>query len=86
MSLYDEYLSEIADREAEGLHPKPVDGADLLAEIVGHIEDADSPHRDDCLQFFIYNVLPGTTSAAGLKAQVLKRHHRRRPDGRRDLL
>ena len=72
MSLYDDYLSEIADRESHGLHPKPVDGADLLAEIVDHMEDADSPHRADCLDFFITNVLPGTTSAAGLKAQVLK--------------
>jgi len=72
MSLYDEYLSEIEDRKAHGLHPKPIDGADLLAEIVEHMEDADSGHRDDCLEFFLANVLPGTTSAAGLKAQVLK--------------
>ncbi|MEM9519483.1 MAG: bifunctional aconitate hydratase 2/2-methylisocitrate dehydratase [Actinomycetota bacterium] len=72
MSLYDDYLSQIADRELHGLHPKPVDGADLLAEIVEHIDDSDSEHRADCVDFFIYNVLPGTTSAAGLKAQVLK--------------
>ena len=72
MSLYDEYLSEIEDRKAHGLHPKPVDGADLLAEIVEHVENPDSAHHDDCVQFFVFNVLPGTTSAAGLKAQVLK--------------
>ena len=72
MSLYDEYLSEIEERKDQGLHPKPVDGADLLAEIIGHIEDAGSEHRADCLDFFITNVLPGTTSAAGLKAQFLK--------------
>ncbi len=72
MSLYDDYLSEIEERKAEGLHPKPVDGADLLAEIVAHVSDADSPHHGDCVQFFLTNVLPGTTSAAGLKAQVLK--------------
>ncbi|MGB1505646.1 MAG: aconitase family protein, partial [Acidimicrobiales bacterium] len=72
MTLYDEYLSESADRALHGLHPKPVDGADLLAEIVGHMEDADSEHRADCLDFFVFNVLPGTTSAAGLKATVLK--------------
>ena len=72
MSLYDDYLRQIEDRKAHGLHPKPVDGADLLGEIVAHMEDADSPHRADCLDFFITNVLPGTTSAAGLKAQVLK--------------
>ncbi|MEM9466259.1 MAG: aconitase family protein, partial [Actinomycetota bacterium] len=72
MSLYDDYLHEIEGRKAHDLHPKPVDGADLLAEIVAHMEDADSPHRADCLDFFVFNVLPGTTSAAGLKAQVLK--------------
>ena len=72
MSLYAAYLNEIEERKADGLHPKPIDGADLLAEVVGHIEDAGSEHRDDCLQFFIYNVLPGTTSAAVLKARVLK--------------
>lgn len=72
MSLYAAYLNEIEERKAEGLHPKPIDGADLLAEVVAHIEDEDSEHRDDCVQFFITNVLPGTTSAAVLKAQVLK--------------
>ena len=72
MSLYDEYLSEITDRQAHGLHPKPVDSADLLAEIVGYMQDDGSEHRAQCLDFFVYNVLPGTTSAAGLKAQVLK--------------
>ncbi|MEM8924143.1 MAG: bifunctional aconitate hydratase 2/2-methylisocitrate dehydratase [Actinomycetota bacterium] len=72
MSLYAEYLEDIAQRKEQQLHPKPVDGADLLAEIIGHIQDPASEHRDDCLQFFIYNVLPGTTSAAGLKAQFLK--------------
>ena len=72
MSLYDDYLNEIKDRKAHGLHPKPIDGADLLTEIVVHMSDPDSPHRADCLDFFVSNVLPGTTSAAGLKAAVLK--------------
>ncbi|MEM9132590.1 MAG: aconitase family protein, partial [Actinomycetota bacterium] len=71
MSLYAEYLAEIEERKGQQLHPKPVDGADLLAEIIEHIRDPASEHRDDCLQFFIYNVLPGTTSAAGLKARFL---------------
>ena len=72
MSLYDDYLNEIKDRKAHGLHPKPIDGADLLTEIVAHMADPDSAHRTDCLDFFVFNVLPGTTSAAGLKAAVLK--------------
>ena len=72
MSLYDDYLNEIEDRKAHGLHPKPIDGASLLTEIVAHMSNPDSAHRTDCLDFFVYNVLPGTTSAAGLKAAVLK--------------
>ena len=72
MTLYDEYLTEIEQRKEDGLHAKPVDGADLLAEIIGHIEDADSEHRDDCLRFFRTNVLPGTTAAADLKAAFLQ--------------
>ena len=67
----DDYLNEIKDRKAHGLHPKPIDGADLLTEIV-RISDPNSAHRTDCLDFFVFNVLPGTTSAAGLKAAVLK--------------
>ena len=31
---YPEYLQEIQDREAQGLSPKPIDGADLIAEII----------------------------------------------------
>ena len=72
MSKYDDYLAEIAERKEQGLHPKPIDGADLLAEIIYQIKDAANPHREQSLDFFIYNVLPGTTSAAGIKAQFLK--------------
>ena len=72
MSLYSEYLQEIADRKTDGLHPKPIDGAELLAEIVEQIKDAANEHRADSLQFLIYNTLPGTTGAAGVKAKFLK--------------
>jgi aconitate hydratase 2/2-methylisocitrate dehydratase len=73
MSLYTDYLKEIELREKElGLHPKPIDSADLLAEIIEQIKDTAHEHRADSLQFFIYNILPGTTSAAGVKAKFLK--------------
>ena len=72
MSLYTEYLQEIADRKADGLHPKPIDNAELLTEIVAQIKDANNEHRADSLQFLIYNTLPGTTGAAGVKAKFLK--------------
>ena len=72
MSLYTEYLQEIADRKTDGLHPKPIDSAELLTEIVAQIKDANNEHRADSLQFLIYNTLPGTTGAAGVKAKFLK--------------
>ncbi|MGI9438901.1 MAG: bifunctional aconitate hydratase 2/2-methylisocitrate dehydratase, partial [Parvibaculales bacterium] len=72
MSLYDAYLENIEAREKQGLNPKPIDDADLLAEIIAQIKQPDSPHRAQSLQFFIYNTLPGTTSAAGEKAAFLK--------------
>jgi len=72
MSLYTDYIKEIEDRKIQGLHPKPIDGADLLSEIISQIKDVNHPHREDSLKFFIYNTLPGTTSAAGVKAKFLK--------------
>lgn len=72
MSLYSKYLEEIEIRKAQNLHPKPIEDADLLSEIIEQIKDLDHAHRKDSLNFFIYNVVPGTTSAAGVKAQFLK--------------
>ena len=72
MSLYSEYLQEIEERKGQDLHPKPIDGAELLGEIIAQIKDVSNEHRADSLNFFIYNVLPGTTSAAGIKAEFLK--------------
>ncbi len=72
MNTYKDYLKEIEERKAQGLHPKPIDGAELLSEIIAQIKDSDNEYREDSLKFFIYNVLPGTTSAAGVKAKFLK--------------
>lgn len=72
MSLYSAYLQEIEDRKGEGLHPKPIDDASLLSEVIDQIKDPSHPEREASLNFFVYNVLPGTTSAAGVKAQFLK--------------
>ncbi len=72
MSHYSEYLEEIESRKAEDLHPKPIDGAELLTEIIEQIKDESNEHRADSLQFLIYNTLPGTTAAAGVKAAFLK--------------
>jgi len=72
MGLYTDYLNEIETRKADGLHPKPIDDGALVAELVSQIKDTGNEHRADSLKFFIYNTLPGTTSAAGVKAKFLK--------------
>ena len=72
MSLYTDYLNEIEERKSQNLNPKPIEDGALLNEIISQIKDVDNEHRDGSLQFFIYNTLPGTTSAAGEKAQFLK--------------
>lgn len=72
MNTYQEYIQEIEERKTQGLHPKPIDGAELVIEIVEQIKDLDNANREDSLKFFIYNTLPGTTSAAGEKAKFLK--------------
>ena len=73
MSLYSDYLDQIAVRKTQGLHPQPIEDAALVEALIAQIEVADHEHRADSLKFFIYNTLPGTTSAAGVKAQFLKR-------------
>ncbi len=72
MNTYLDYLKEIEERKEQGLHPKPIDGSELLSNIISQIKDVDNKHREESLNFFIYNVLPGTTSAAGVKAKFLK--------------
>ena len=72
MSLYDEYLTEIEARKQQGLSPKPIEYGALVAELIAHIKDTANPHRKDSLKYLIYNTLPGTTSAAGVKAAFLK--------------
>ena len=72
MSAYLEYLNEIEERKGQDLDPKPIDSAELLSEVIEQIKDPSHEHRKDSLNFFIYNVLPGTTSAAVVKAKFLK--------------
>ena len=72
MNLYQDYLNEIEERKSQGLHPKPIDGADLLSEIITQIKDVNNIERENSLKMFIYNTLPGTTSAAGVKSEFLK--------------
>jgi aconitate hydratase 2/2-methylisocitrate dehydratase len=72
MSLYADYLNEIEIRKGQGLAPKPIEDGALTSEIIAQIKDTGNEHRTASLDFFIYNTLPGTTSAAGKKAEFLK--------------
>ncbi len=72
MNLYTEYLSEIETRKEKGLNPKPIEDAALVEDLIAQIRDVDHEHRAASLDFFIYNTLPGTTSAASAKSAFLK--------------
>tara|TARA_A100001011_G_scaffold400131_1_gene512589 strand:+ start:74 stop:2863 length:2790 start_codon:yes stop_codon:yes gene_type:complete len=72
MSLYDAYLNEITERDKIGLSPKPIDNGDLTSEIISKIKNKKNKERDNALNLLIYNTLPGTTSAARVKADFLK--------------
>ena len=72
MSLYTDYLEQIETRKTQGLQPKPIEEAGLVEELIAQIKDLSNEHRSDSLNFFIFNTLPGTTSAAGVKARFLK--------------
>lgn len=72
MNIYEDYIKEIEERKGQGLNPKPIDDAELLSAIIEQIKDLENKHRVDSLNFFIYNVVPGTTSAADVKAKFLK--------------
>lgn len=72
MSLYTEYSNEIEARKSQGLNPKPIEDGALLSEIISQIKDVNNEHREESVKFFIYNTIPGTTSAASVKAKFLK--------------
>ena len=73
MNRYLQYLKEIKERKINGLNEKPIDDKHLLEEIINIIQEKNNIHRKDAIHFFIYNVLPGTTSAASIKSNFLKK-------------
>ena len=73
MASYIQYLEENKQRSNLGLSPKPIDSESLINEVITQVLDLDSKHRKDALEFLIYNVLPGTTGAAYVKARFLKK-------------
>ena len=72
MNLYKAYLEEIEKRKSQALKPKPIDNGPMVEQLISQIIDNESPYRKESLDFFIYNIIPGTTSAALVKAKFLK--------------
>ena len=72
MNLFDAYLDEIKKRKQQGLGAKPIDNGELAREIITHVKSTSSEHHDQCVDFLIFNMLPGTTKAASEKAEFLK--------------
>ena len=68
MKIYKEYLNEIEERKVQNLNPKPIDGSELLSEVILQIKDLSSPDRKDSLDFFIfltYSPWPGDIPPLG---------------------
>ena len=72
MNEYSKYLEEIEERKSSGLNPKPIDDGNLVKDIINIIKDKKNKNHKNSLNFFIYNVLPGTTPAAKVKSEFLK--------------
>ena len=72
MNFYTDYLDKISQRTKRGLKPEPIADGELANELISQIKDPKHEQRAASLEFFIYNILPGTTSAAGVKAQFLR--------------
>jgi aconitate hydratase 2/2-methylisocitrate dehydratase len=51
MNIYQDYIQEIEERKTQGLHPKPIDSAELLSAIIEQIKDTANEHRADSLNF-----------------------------------
>ena len=73
MDLFQEYLNEIVIRKKNGLHPKPINESNLTIQIINQILEKNNKYREESLNFLIYNILPGTTPAAEVKAKFLEK-------------
>ena len=72
MELIEKYFKEIEDRKPQGLSAKPIESGRLVKELIQEIKSMNSLNRTKALNLIIYNVLPGTTSAALQKALFLQ--------------
>ena len=75
MNFYTAYLDEISKRKKRDLEAEPIADGDLTTEIISLIKNTQHEKREAALGFFIYNILPGSTSAADVKAKFLKKNN-----------
>ena len=72
----DQLISINAQIFATGTDKKNLDNLPIfepgLKEIISQIKDENNIHRNDSLNFLIYNTIPGTTTAAVVKSKFLK--------------
>ena len=52
MNIYQDYIQKSKKEKHRGLHPKPIDSAELLSAIIEQIKDTANEHRADSLNFF----------------------------------
>ena len=48
-NIYQENINEIEERKQQGLHPQPIDSAELLDEIINQIKDINNTERENCI-------------------------------------
>ena len=48
MSLYTDYLQQIESRKDQGLHPKPIEDAALVEELIAQIKDLQNENEIIC--------------------------------------
>ena len=44
MNSYNNYQDQILERKSEGLNPLPIDGADLMSDVIEQIKDEGHEH------------------------------------------
>ena len=69
---YHEKVEKLSHNSVQSDQSLSILNAEISHEIIDIIKDVNSVHRDDSLRFLVYNTLPGTTGAAGVKAQFLR--------------
>ena len=76
LNLYKAYIKEIEERKGQGLHPKPIDSAELLSEIIAQIKEQTTQIEKSVCTFLsiIHCQVPRVQPD---KSKILKRNYSR---------